>query len=85
MAHDRGALGAAVIKDVVAVLVEHREMRVQTRAGVILVGFRHKARGKAVAAGKSLDQHLEQPRIIGGAQGIVTVHQVDFELAQTCF
>ena len=60
-------------------------MRVQARPGVIFVGFRHKACGKAVAAGEALDQHLEQPGVIGGAQGVVAMHEVDLELAQTCF
>jgi len=72
----RGALiavpwGPPVVKDVVAVSCRAQRMRVQTRSGVvILVGFRHKARGKAVDGGKALDQHfLNNPRFIGGAAG----------------
>ena len=78
-----GPLGPAIVKDVVAIFIQHRKMRVQARAGVILIGFRHKACGKAVPPRQPFDQHFEQPCVVGGAQGVVAMHQVDLELAQT--
>ena len=50
----RGALRAAAVEDVVALVVQHREMRVQARAGVFGIGLGHEAGGKAVAAGQAL-------------------------------
>ena len=52
------------------------------RSGIIFIRFGHEACGKAVATRQPLDQHLEQPGIIGGAKRIVAMHQVDLELAQ---
>ena len=78
-----GPLRPAIVEDVVALLIQYREMGVQAGAGVILIRFRHKACGKAVPPCQTLDQHLEQPCVIGGAQRIVTMHEVDLELAQT--
>ena len=40
-----GALRATIVEYVVAVLVEHREMRVHAGACVILVGFGHEGGG----------------------------------------
>ena len=60
-------------------------MRVQSRAGILGIGLGHEAGGKAMAAGKSLDQHLEQPGVVGGAQRVVAMHQVHLELAEAGF
>lgn len=80
--HHRGAFRAAGIEHVVALFINHRKMGVQARTRIFGVGFGHKAGGKAVATRQtlSLSKHLEQPGIIGGAQGVVAMHQVDFKL-----
>jgi hypothetical protein len=44
-----------------------------------------KLAAKPNGARQALDQHLEQPGIIGGAQGVVAMHQVDLELAKPGF
>ena len=48
-------------------------------------GFGHEAAHQTVFASKSLDQKLEEPRIIGGFQGVGLVHQIDLELPQAAF
>ena len=85
MAHQLRAFRPAIVEHVLAVAVDQREMRVQPGPGIFQIGFCHEAGGKAVAARQALDQHLEQPGIVGGAQGVVTMHHVDFELAETGF
>ncbi len=35
--------------------------------------------------GKALDQHLEEPCIVGGAQRVIGMHQVHLELAKAGF
>ena len=75
----------AIVEDVFAVGVDDREMGVQPIAGIVGIGLGHETGGKAVAAGQTLDQHLEEPGIIGGAQRVVGVHQIDLELAQAGF
>ena len=81
----RGAFRPAAVKDVVAFGVDQAEMGVQAGSGIFRVRFGHEAGGKAVAAGQTLDQHLEEPGVIGGAQGIVAMHQVHLELAKAGF
>ena len=82
MFHHRRAFWPAAVKHIVARLVDQAEMGVQARPGIFRIGFGHEAGGKAVAARQTLDQHLEQPGIIGGAQGVVAMHQVDLKLPQ---
>ena len=70
-------------KDVIPVLVEDREMNMHTAAGIVFVGFGHKAGRHPVFTGKAAHQHLEQIGIIGCAQRVGNMDQVDFKLSQT--
>ena len=84
MAHDLRALGAAIVKDIIAGRIQHGEMCVQAGARIISIGFRHEAGGKAVPPCEAAHQHLEQPGIIGRTQSIIAMHHINLELAQTC-
>ena len=82
VAQERRALGAAVGEDVVAGGVEQRDVGVQAVAGEILVRLGHEAGRHAVVAGKPAHQHLEEPGIVGRAQRVGHMGEVDLELAE---
>jgi hypothetical protein len=56
-------------------------MQVHAVAGPVLIGFGHETGGKAVPPRQPLDQHLEQPGVVGHLQHVVGMQQVDLELA----
>ncbi len=72
-------------KDVLAILVLHRKMRVQPVTRVVIIWLGHETGRHPVVAGKAAHQHLEKPRIICGFQRIGDMFKVHLELADPAF
>ena len=75
----------AVVEYVVAVRVEQAEVNMQSIARAIAVGLGHEAGGETMLARDALDRALEEQRIVGGAQRVGDMQQVDLELAGAVF
>jgi hypothetical protein len=67
-------------EDVLAIAVEHAHVQVQAAAGLPGEGLGHEAGDHALAPGHALDDALEVDRLVAGAQRVVAMLQIDFEL-----
>ena len=71
--------------NVVAVLVEQRDVYVQSVPGLARIGLGHESGVHLVVVGDVLDQALEQHRIVAGLHRVGDVMQVDLELRRCGF
>ncbi len=78
-------LGILAGEDVVAVLVEQRDMHVQSVPGLARIGLGHEGGVHLVVVGDVLDQALEQHRVVAGLEGVIDVVEVDLELRRCGF
>ncbi len=78
-------LGILAGEDVLAILVQHRDMDVQTIARLARVRLGHEGGVHLMVVGDVLDQSFEQYRVIAGLQRVSDVVQVHFELRRCTF
>ena len=60
-------------------------MYMEPATGATAIGLGHEGGGKAVFPRHAFDDTLEKHGVVGSAQGIVYVHEIDFELADAVF
>ena len=72
-------------KDVLAFVIQHRDMEMHARACVILIRFGHETGGDAVQSGVHAHEAFQAHQVIGGLQDVFAVMQRQLILARRKF